>query len=441
MLTLRTTRILVFGAGASLGLVLGLSSLRTGEATGGVTCRGLAATIVGTDGPDVITGTEGPDVIVAAGGDDRVIGGGGDDLICGGEGDDHLWGGGGNDSIDAEAGDDLIFGDAGIDQLWGGDGVDQADGGGDGGLCDAEIVTACGPGGPSPSPAAAPLAVTPPTSTIAPAPGPLPAPGLGASGSIDLPGPATAGVPAGTVLRQVAGPLTITKPGTKLVGLDIAGCVRIKADYVVIRSTRIRCDGANAAVWQTTGNSGLVIEHSEISGVGAAPTGAGVWTSPGDGFTMRGTEISHVGDGVFVGTGTVIEGNWIHDLTDVPGVHHDLIQMVGGSDVIIRTNRLEHRKAQTSAVMIKADLAAIRNVEISGNHLSGGAFTVYVMGGAHGSPKGVEVTGNTIVANSYVYGPMVVEGSTTPSCNRLENGQPINVARSDGAKGTYLNPC
>jgi hypothetical protein len=113
----------------------------------------FAATIVGTEGRDVIRGTEGPDVIVGLGGNDRIEGLGGDDLICGGlgndtvdggEGDDFLLGDtgdtfrrgfpagmdvpGGNDRLMGGSGDDGLAGEGGNDLLYGGDGNDFATG-------------------------------------------------------------------------------------------------------------------------------------------------------------------------------------------------------------------------------------------------------------------------------------------------------------------------
>jgi Ca2+-binding RTX toxin-like protein len=46
-------------------------------------CLGLEATILGTDGDDVIDGTAGNDVIVGFDGDDVINGLEGDDTICG----------------------------------------------------------------------------------------------------------------------------------------------------------------------------------------------------------------------------------------------------------------------------------------------------------------------------------------------------------------------
>lgn len=90
------------------------------------TCAGRRATIVGTDGPDVIHGTQGRDVIVGLGGDDTIYGLGQDDLICGGDGHDLVYGGAGNDTIFGGAGDDLLDGGHGNDTIDGGG--DQFDG-------------------------------------------------------------------------------------------------------------------------------------------------------------------------------------------------------------------------------------------------------------------------------------------------------------------------
>jgi Ca2+-binding RTX toxin-like protein len=86
-------------------------------------CRGKPATIVGTDGDDVIQGTAERDVIWAGLGDDTVHGGLGSDLICGGPGTDLVDGGRGNDFVDGGAGDgDRVIGGLGDDSVLGGAG-------------------------------------------------------------------------------------------------------------------------------------------------------------------------------------------------------------------------------------------------------------------------------------------------------------------------------
>jgi Ca2+-binding RTX toxin-like protein len=99
-------------------------------------CRGARATIVGTDGRDVLRGTPRRDVIVGRAGNDRILGSDGSDRICGnigrdeirgGRGSDRIFGGGSNDRMyggpgsdrfdEYDAGDDLFDGGPGLDLL------------------------------------------------------------------------------------------------------------------------------------------------------------------------------------------------------------------------------------------------------------------------------------------------------------------------------------
>ena len=100
-------------------------------------CNGLAATIVGTNGPDVIFGTLGNDVIVSFDGNDDIDGMGGDDTVCAGRGDDNLrtrggldWisGGEGDDVIRADGGANIVHGDQGHDEIYTGPGPDTING-------------------------------------------------------------------------------------------------------------------------------------------------------------------------------------------------------------------------------------------------------------------------------------------------------------------------
>ncbi len=69
-------------------------------------CNGLVATIIGTDGDDLLVGTPGDDVIVGLAGDDRIVGAGGNDTICGDAGNDTLIGKGGDDFLHGGPGRD-----------------------------------------------------------------------------------------------------------------------------------------------------------------------------------------------------------------------------------------------------------------------------------------------------------------------------------------------
>ena len=92
-------------------------------------CAGKAASIVGTEGSDMLVGTNGKDVIVALGGNDTIDGLGGNDLVCGLGGNDVIRVRGGHDRVRAGGGDDRLRGGDGPDGLRGGSGRDRLDGG------------------------------------------------------------------------------------------------------------------------------------------------------------------------------------------------------------------------------------------------------------------------------------------------------------------------
>jgi hypothetical protein len=111
------------------------------------TCYGVAPTLEGTDGSDVLVGSPasdvivggaGADIIISFGGDDRICGGGGADVIIsgsgsdaiqGGEGGDLVIGGSGRDSLIGQRGDDVLYASPGRDTLAGGPGFDTLNGG------------------------------------------------------------------------------------------------------------------------------------------------------------------------------------------------------------------------------------------------------------------------------------------------------------------------
>lgn len=137
----RARRAVVATASAALGLFSAMAlTTRPADAAAPPMCFGLAATIVGTSGDDVLAGTGRTDVIVGLGGDDGIAGGGGTDYICGNAGADRLHdgcgstgdyisGGDGDDTMYACQGSVTLMGDAGDDYIQGGTGADVLDGG------------------------------------------------------------------------------------------------------------------------------------------------------------------------------------------------------------------------------------------------------------------------------------------------------------------------
>ncbi len=95
---------------------------------GSVVCRGVVATIVGTELAETLLGTPGPDVIAGLGGDDTIRGLDGNDVLCGGPGNDRITGGSGRDRLSGEGGRDTLRGGRGRDILEGGPGNDTLSG-------------------------------------------------------------------------------------------------------------------------------------------------------------------------------------------------------------------------------------------------------------------------------------------------------------------------
>jgi uncharacterized repeat protein (TIGR01451 family) len=122
------------------------------------TCRGVATSIVGTVGNDVIAGTPGRDVIATFQGNDTITSLSGRDLVCAGSGNDYVgaglaadrvFGGAGRDRILGRAGTDVLKGGAGNDVLKGNRGADRLRGGRGFDLCrggsGADSIRACEP--------------------------------------------------------------------------------------------------------------------------------------------------------------------------------------------------------------------------------------------------------------------------------------------------------
>ncbi len=103
---------------ASVALLL--TAMATPVAAAKPKCFGQEATIVGTNGDDILKGTPGRDVIVAMGGNDIVAGRAGNDFICGGPGNDRLAGQSGWDRLAGQSGNDRLFGGPGVDRVFGG---------------------------------------------------------------------------------------------------------------------------------------------------------------------------------------------------------------------------------------------------------------------------------------------------------------------------------
>jgi len=224
------------------------------------------------------------------------------------------------------------------------------------------------------------------------------------SGSKRVPDAHNSGVPKGTRLTP-AGSFVVTSPGFVIDAKDVSGCIEVRASRVVIRRTRIRCNSWYP-IRQYPQYQGLLVEDTEIDGLNS---GIGVAIGFAN-YTVRRAHIHRIADGPRMGSNTVVEESYIHDLTLCKGCHNDGIQSTGGRNIFIRGNNIQHPGRQTSAIMLSGVFEPLTRVQIEGNLLNGGNYTIYVRGRAS---TDVIVRGNRF-GRGYVHGLLSKEPGAGP---------------------------
>ncbi|WP_166503367.1 hypothetical protein [Modestobacter italicus] len=218
-------------------------------------------------------------------------------------------------------------------------------------------------------------------------------------GPASPPGPDDTGVPPGTVLEP-SGDLDVTEDGAVVDGLDITGCVVVRADDVTIQNTRIRCadpDTANV-VQVADGATGLLVQDTEIDGMGTADIGVG-WSD----YTLRRVEVHRTNDGARLGDDVLIERSWFHDMIRQGELHPDCVQATQGTGITLRGNTFDvpadgSGDLNNAAIMLGSETGKRRleQVLVVGNWLNGGNYTVNVRQDTHF---------DDVVFRGNVYGP------------------------------------
>jgi hypothetical protein len=232
------------------------------------------------------------------------------------------------------------------------------------------------PGTSSPTPA---TNTSKPASNNATPPQPTPPPGGGGSsgggstGACPLPAYPDAtctGVPAGTSLTIVNGNMTINTAGTVVDSKDIRGCVTVNAASVVIRKSKIACNGPYVIDAYGVSGTWLRIEDSEVSCNNTNGTAIGE-----ENITVLRTNIHGCENGFDVNFNFLIQDNYIHDMYQSAVAHTDGIQMwPSANDVTIKHNRI-YANDGTSAIISAG--SGTSNILIQDNLFAGGAYTLY----------------------------------------------------------------
>ena len=222
--------------------------------------------------------------------------------------------------------------------------------------------------------------VTPvPSPSASTSPPPTASPSVAPDVQDAVPGPTTTGVPVGTKLTT-SGALRVTNANTVLSDLDIRGTVSIEAPGVVIKNSKIHGSGSGNGIQVRSG--GVAIHDSEIYGF---ENGIG-----GDDWKAYRVNVhSNAGDGIKLGSDTVLADSWIHDLTPDSGAHADGIQVQSGIvNAVVRNNviDLSTTKSPNAALFIAPDLgpSSAGPVLVEGNFFDGGNYTVQVVDGNNG---------------------------------------------------------
>ena len=267
---------------------------------------------------------------------------------------------------------------------------------------------------PSPSKSATPTPTKTPVASV-----PIPS---------SWPNASDTGVPSGVNLKA-SGSLVITADGTVINGLNVNGCIDIKAANVVISDTLISCN-RNSPVIHVFPGASVRVSHSEIDGQGGASTAIGY-----DNYTLDAVDIHDCVDGISLGSNDVVENSYVHDLARGSGTHNDTIQTVGGSGDVVQGNTLEAYRASTGDFMNAAIqtghlVEALSNVLVQGNYMDGGNYTVNA---GSTSTNGFPISGYVFRSNVFGpnsrYGPVQALGAgiTFDSSNVwASNGQPVN---------------
>ena len=218
-----------------------------------------------------------------------------------------------------------------------------------------------------------------------------------------------------------SGSVTVTSNGAVVEGKNISGSVTVQASNVTIRNDCVTSSDIYPVHFVSGSN--LTVEDTTITGTGHGCDRA---VEPaGNGAVMDRLNVSGCEDGIQMYDHDVLENSYIHDLAFTSSSHNDGVQQNGGSDDVVKDNTIFNPHNQTSCVNFTTDFGGISNIQITGNLLNGGNYTVYSRSGGNGDPTGVTVTGNQF-GGADVFGLLSDDGSVTWSGNVSDStGQTI----------------
>jgi hypothetical protein len=201
------------------------------------------------------------------------------------------------------------------------------------------------------------------------------------------------GVPAGISLKP-SGSVNASKDGQVVQGLDITGEINVTAPNVVIKNVRVT-GGGDWVIVVRPGADNLTIMDSELRTPAGTPQDIACLLNIGDAapHIIR-ADIHSCSAGVSSGGG-IVEDSYIHDMSQKPGLSHDVgVASNGSGGMTVRHNTILNQLDQTAAVAFYQDFGVQRNNLVQDNLLAGGGYCVYGGTGQKGGTSNIRFIGN-----------------------------------------------
>jgi hypothetical protein len=241
---------------------------------------------------------------------------------------------------------------------------------------------------------------------------------------IEKPGLTNTGPTDPSALKPISG-MVITKDGTVLENVRIAGQVTVKANNVTIRNFILDAGGSHYGIQVVAGSTGAKFEHGElinansalIIGTGFTATALNIHESGADGFKVQGP-----------GGPTVVERCWIHHIGKNPGAHADGNQSIGVNDVTFRYNYFDlpctapEPYKENACFILQTKNGPVTNFTIDQNWLNGGGWSLYIPAQA----ESIRVTNNKF-GRDFRFGIMSGRPAEFNGNVWEDNGKPVEL--------------
>jgi len=229
-----------------------------------------------------------------------------------------------------------------------------------------------------------------------------------------------------------SGDLTVKTAGAVIDGKDVTGQIRVEADNVTIQNSRVHTEGGpnDIGIVVADGVKGTRVLHSEVH----TEAGGYVGIEASNTFVCA-TYIYGYENGMTVGGGMVIQANFIERLqSGQAGAHYDGIEIYGGGaptkvwgSHIRMTDPQDKWLGETGAINLTAYQGDIDDVEMNGNVLGGGSYTLYVDEQNTSKATNVRITNTVFFKDAAAYGTHLIrrDASVTQfTGNALDDGTP-----------------